>query len=131
MRIPVVALGLGILVSSSSSTRPNSLPGSLNSLDSGLARVAIAPPADASRISQATITTNPFAPFQQLVAYGDSGVLRVVALGSLLPAALVAGIVASLVKGLDIEEAAFLALVLGVLRAARASTMPTIAAARH
>ena len=33
---------------------------------------------------------------------------------------LVAGIVASLVKGLDIEEAAFLALVLGVLRAARA-----------
>lgn len=47
-----------------------------------------------SRILQATITTNPFAPFQQLVAYGDSGVLRIVALGALLPAALVAGIVA-------------------------------------
>ena len=46
------------------------------------------------RILQATITTNPFAPFQQLIAYGDSGVLRVVALGALLPAALVAGIVA-------------------------------------
>ncbi|MBP0440418.1 type IV secretory system conjugative DNA transfer family protein [Tianweitania sediminis] len=46
------------------------------------------------RILQATITTNPFAPFQQLVAYGDSGILRVVALGALLPAALVAGIVA-------------------------------------
>lgn len=46
------------------------------------------------RILRATITTNPFAPFQQLVAYGDSGVLRVVALGALLPAALVASIVA-------------------------------------
>jgi type IV secretion system protein VirD4 len=47
------------------------------------------------RILQATtITTNPFAPFQQLLTYGDSGVLRVVALGALLPAALVAGIVA-------------------------------------
>ena len=46
------------------------------------------------RILQATITTNPFAPFQQLIAYGDSGVLRVVTLGALVPAALVAGIVA-------------------------------------
>ncbi len=46
------------------------------------------------RILQATITTNPFAPFQQLIAYGNSGVLRVVALGALIPAAVVAGIVA-------------------------------------
>jgi type IV secretion system protein VirD4 len=46
------------------------------------------------RILQATITTNPFAPFQQLAAYGDSGVLRVVALSALIPAAVVAGIVA-------------------------------------
>jgi type IV secretion system protein VirD4 len=46
------------------------------------------------RILQATITTNPFAPFQQLVAYGDSSVLRVVALGALLPACLVAAVVA-------------------------------------
>ena len=46
------------------------------------------------RILQATITTNPFAPFQQLIAYGDSSILRVVALGALLPAALVAGTVA-------------------------------------
>ena len=46
------------------------------------------------RILQATITTNPFAPFQQLIAYGDSGILRVVALGALVPAALLAGIVA-------------------------------------
>lgn len=46
------------------------------------------------RILQATITSNPFAPFQQLIAYGDSSILRVVALGALLPAALVAGIVA-------------------------------------
>ncbi|MEZ5784603.1 MAG: type IV secretory system conjugative DNA transfer family protein [Rhizobiaceae bacterium] len=46
------------------------------------------------RILQATITTNPFAPFQQLAAYHDSGVLRSVALGALLPAALIAGVVA-------------------------------------
>lgn len=46
------------------------------------------------RILQATITTNPFAPFQQLLTYADSGILRVVALGALVPAALVAGIVA-------------------------------------
>lgn len=46
------------------------------------------------RILQATITTNPFAPFQQLVAYGDSQVLRTVAIGALLPATLVAVIVA-------------------------------------
>ncbi|MCO5066813.1 MAG: type IV secretory system conjugative DNA transfer family protein [Rhizobiaceae bacterium] len=46
------------------------------------------------RILQATITSNPFAPFQQLLTYGDSSVLRVVALGALIPAATVAGIVA-------------------------------------
>jgi type IV secretion system protein VirD4 len=46
------------------------------------------------RILQATITTNPFAPFQQLVAYDDSTVLRTIALGAVLPAILVAGIVA-------------------------------------
>ena len=46
------------------------------------------------RILQATITTNPFAPFQQLLTYGDSGVLRVVALSALVPAAVIAGIVA-------------------------------------
>ncbi|NGO55340.1 type IV secretory system conjugative DNA transfer family protein [Allomesorhizobium camelthorni] len=46
------------------------------------------------RVLQATITTNPFAPFQQIIAYSDSGVLRVVAIGALLPAALVASIVA-------------------------------------
>jgi type IV secretion system protein VirD4 len=33
------------------------------------------------RILQATITTNPFAPFQQLIAYGNSGILQAVALG--------------------------------------------------
>lgn len=46
------------------------------------------------RILQATITTNPLAPFHQLIAYGDSGVLRIVALGALLPACLVGGIIA-------------------------------------
>lgn len=46
------------------------------------------------RILQATITTNPFAPLQQLVAYSDSGVLRAVAFGALLPAVLIAGVVA-------------------------------------
>ena len=46
------------------------------------------------RILQATFTTNPFVPFQQLIAYSDSGVLRMVAICALLPAALVAGIVA-------------------------------------
>ncbi|MDO9306850.1 MAG: type IV secretory system conjugative DNA transfer family protein, partial [Mesorhizobium sp.] len=46
------------------------------------------------RILQVTITINPFAPFQQLIAYGDSTVLRTVALGAVLPAILVAGIVA-------------------------------------
>lgn len=45
------------------------------------------------RILQATITTNPFAPFQQLLAYGDSGMLRSIALGAALPAAIVAGLV--------------------------------------
>jgi type IV secretion system protein VirD4 len=46
------------------------------------------------RILQATITTNPFAPFQQLIAYSDSDVLRIVGIGALVPAAVVAGIVA-------------------------------------
>ena len=46
------------------------------------------------RILQVTITTNPFAPFQQLIAYNDSTVLRAVALGAVLPAILVASIVA-------------------------------------
>jgi type IV secretion system protein VirD4 len=46
------------------------------------------------RILQATITTNPMAPFKQLIAYSNSGVLRVVALGALLPATLVASIAA-------------------------------------
>lgn len=46
------------------------------------------------RILQVTITTNPFAPFQQLIAYSDSGVLRAIALGAIFPAILVAGIVA-------------------------------------
>ncbi len=46
------------------------------------------------RILQATITTNPFAPLQQLVAFGDSTVLRTIALGAVFPAILVAGIVA-------------------------------------
>ncbi|WP_108610530.1 type IV secretory system conjugative DNA transfer family protein [Aminobacter sp. MSH1] len=45
------------------------------------------------RILHATITTNPFASFQQLISYGDSGVLRSIALGALLPAAIVATIV--------------------------------------
>lgn len=45
------------------------------------------------RVLQATITTNPFAPFQQLLAYGGSGALRSIALGALLPAAIVAVIV--------------------------------------
>ncbi|MEX0408700.1 type IV secretory system conjugative DNA transfer family protein [Aquibium sp. LZ166] len=46
------------------------------------------------RILHATITTNPFAPLQQLVTYGDSTVLRTIALGAVLPAILVAGIIA-------------------------------------
>jgi type IV secretion system protein VirD4 len=46
------------------------------------------------RILHATITTNPFAPFQQLVAHGDSTILRTIALGAVLPAILVAGVVA-------------------------------------
>lgn len=46
------------------------------------------------RILQTTITTNPLAPFHQLVAYRDSGILRIVALGATLPAILVAGIFA-------------------------------------
>lgn len=46
------------------------------------------------RILQTTITTNPLAPFQQIMAYSDSMVLRIVATGALFPAALAAGIVA-------------------------------------
>jgi len=46
------------------------------------------------RILQATITANPLAPFQQLITYSDSGILRIVAIGALLPAALAAGVVA-------------------------------------
>ncbi|MCO5073977.1 MAG: type IV secretory system conjugative DNA transfer family protein [Rhizobiaceae bacterium] len=46
------------------------------------------------RILRTTVTTNPLAPFQQLIAYGYSGILRVVALGAILPATLVAGILA-------------------------------------
>jgi type IV secretion system protein VirD4 len=46
------------------------------------------------RILQTTITTNPFAPFQQLMTYPDSPVLQTVALGAIVPALAVAGIVA-------------------------------------
>src|SRR5690606_5629672 len=46
------------------------------------------------RILRATITSNPFAPFQQLIAYSNSSVLRAIALGAIFPAAVVAGIVA-------------------------------------
>lgn len=49
---------------------------------------------DDGRILQSTITTNPFAPFQQLIAYSDSGVLRVMAAGALLPAVALATVVA-------------------------------------
>jgi type IV secretion system protein VirD4 len=46
------------------------------------------------RVLQTTITTNPFAPFQQLMTYADSPVLQTVALGAIVPAVAVAGIVA-------------------------------------
>jgi type IV secretion system protein VirD4 len=49
-----------------------------------------------SRVIQTTITTNPFAPFQQLILYADSPVLRTVALGAIVPALAIAGIVASI-----------------------------------
>ncbi|TJW81598.1 MAG: type IV secretory system conjugative DNA transfer family protein [Mesorhizobium sp.] len=46
------------------------------------------------RIIQATITTNPWAPLQQLALYADNPVLRRIGLGAAIPALLVAGIVA-------------------------------------
>lgn len=46
-----------------------------------------------ARIIQATITSHPFAPLRQLNAYRDSDILRAIALGALLPAAVVAGII--------------------------------------
>ena len=46
------------------------------------------------RVLQTTITTNPFAPFQQLMTYADSPVLQAIALGSIVPAVAVAAIVA-------------------------------------
>lgn len=45
------------------------------------------------RILQTTITTNPFAPFQQIVTYRDSGLLRSIAVAALVPAATVASLV--------------------------------------
>lgn len=48
------------------------------------------------RILETTITTNPFAPIQQFWAYSSSPSLQRVALGSLVPAFLVAGLVAYL-----------------------------------
>lgn len=47
-----------------------------------------------ARILHLTITSNPFAPFQQLITYSDSGLLRAIAIGALVPSALIAGIVA-------------------------------------
>jgi type IV secretion system protein VirD4 len=46
------------------------------------------------RVLQTTITTNPFAPFQQLMTYADSPVLQGIALGAIVPAVAVAAIVA-------------------------------------
>ncbi|TPN37919.1 type IV secretory system conjugative DNA transfer family protein [Mesorhizobium sp. B2-3-3] len=46
------------------------------------------------RILDVTITTNPFAPFQQLIRYADSPVLRRVGLGALIPALMCASLVA-------------------------------------
>lgn len=46
------------------------------------------------RILEATLTSNPFAPVQQLWAYGSSPSLRKVALGAVLPALFAAGLVA-------------------------------------
>jgi type IV secretion system protein VirD4 len=46
------------------------------------------------RIIQTMITTNPFAPFQQLMLYADSPVLQTIALGAIVPAVAVAGIIA-------------------------------------
>jgi type IV secretion system protein VirD4 len=47
-----------------------------------------------SRVLQMTITTNPVAPFQQLMTYADSPVLQTVALGAIVPAVATAGIIA-------------------------------------
>lgn len=47
-----------------------------------------------SRILQATITNSPLAPLRQLRVYGDSALLRSIALGALVPAGAIAGIVA-------------------------------------
>ena len=46
------------------------------------------------RIFQATITKNPFAPFQQLIRYHDSPVLQRVSLGAVIPALVCAGALA-------------------------------------
>lgn len=46
------------------------------------------------RVLQATITTNPFAPIQQLIRYPDSPVLHRVGLGAALPALLCASAIA-------------------------------------
>ena len=46
------------------------------------------------RVLQTIITTNPLVPFHQLIAYSDSGSLRMIALGAIVPAVLVASIVA-------------------------------------
>jgi type IV secretion system protein VirD4 len=46
------------------------------------------------RVIQTMITTNPFAPFQQLMLYADSPVLQTIALGAIVPAVAVAGIIA-------------------------------------
>src|SRR5262245_287857 len=46
------------------------------------------------RILQTTITTSPLAPFQQFILYADNPILQTVALGALVPAVAVAGIVA-------------------------------------
>lgn len=47
-----------------------------------------------ARILRTTITTNPFAPIQQLILYADNSVLQRVALGAIVPAILIAGSVA-------------------------------------
>ncbi len=48
------------------------------------------------RILEATITSNPFAPIQQFWAYSSSPSLQKVALGSVVPALLVSGLIAYL-----------------------------------
>jgi type IV secretion system protein VirD4 len=46
------------------------------------------------RILETTITMNPLAPVEQLLVYADSPVLQQIALGVIIPAALIAGVVA-------------------------------------